>query len=318
MRARDGGGRGRRRRLRRGPDRPPRSRSGSPSCSASRRRCSPSPGRWPTCWPSGRWSASARRCSASRSAHIARAELGAHGAFTGLTMRTWTDPRGHVDLAAIGALVAPDLGPFFVRDRVRVGREHPQLRRRPGPAARGAARRCARWPTTRGLARPPRRRADLERPRRHRRRARASSARVRRHDGASACPRGSARRSARSCSGSRRRDRRGAGLAQAARRRLAAGRRARGGRAVRRSTTTSTGSPTTTRTRGSSPRPCGVDPGGRRDEHRRRSRPPTRPGWSRGAGRGRAGRGGRLRRRTRRDAPRRRRPPTPSRGRRVR
>ncbi|MBO0847598.1 MAG: PLP-dependent transferase, partial [Nocardioides sp.] len=27
-------------------------------------------------------------------AHIARAELGAHGAFTGLTMRTWRHPRG--------------------------------------------------------------------------------------------------------------------------------------------------------------------------------------------------------------------------------
>jgi threonine aldolase len=48
------------------------------------------------------------------SAHIARAELGAHGAVTGLTMRTWTDPRGLVDLAAVEALVAPDLGPFFV------------------------------------------------------------------------------------------------------------------------------------------------------------------------------------------------------------
>ncbi len=48
------------------------------------------------------------------SAHIARAELGAHGAFTGLTMRTWTQPRGYADLAAIEALVAPDLGPFFV------------------------------------------------------------------------------------------------------------------------------------------------------------------------------------------------------------
>jgi threonine aldolase len=49
------------------------------------------------------------------SAHIARAELGAHGAYTGLTMRTWTDPRGHVDLAAVRHLYAPDLGPFFVR-----------------------------------------------------------------------------------------------------------------------------------------------------------------------------------------------------------
>jgi threonine aldolase len=48
------------------------------------------------------------------SAHIARAELGAHGALTGLTMRTWTAPRGQIDLAAIQAMFAPDLGPFFV------------------------------------------------------------------------------------------------------------------------------------------------------------------------------------------------------------
>ena len=48
------------------------------------------------------------------SAHIARAELGAHGALTGLTMRTWTAPRGQIDLSAIQAMFAPDLGPFFV------------------------------------------------------------------------------------------------------------------------------------------------------------------------------------------------------------
>ena len=48
------------------------------------------------------------------SAHIARAELGAHGAVTGLTMRTWTHPAGGVDLAAIESMFAPDLGPFFV------------------------------------------------------------------------------------------------------------------------------------------------------------------------------------------------------------
>ncbi|PVG82772.1 low specificity L-threonine aldolase [Nocardioides gansuensis] len=48
------------------------------------------------------------------SAHIARAELGAHGAFTGLTMRTWTHPRGQVDLAQVEGLFAPDMGPFFV------------------------------------------------------------------------------------------------------------------------------------------------------------------------------------------------------------
>ncbi|MBA2444716.1 MAG: aminotransferase class I/II-fold pyridoxal phosphate-dependent enzyme [Nocardioidaceae bacterium] len=48
-------------------------------------------------------------------AHIARAELGAHGAISGLTMRTWSDPCGHADLKAIDALIAPDLGPFLVR-----------------------------------------------------------------------------------------------------------------------------------------------------------------------------------------------------------
>lgn len=48
------------------------------------------------------------------SAHIARAELGAHAAYTGLTMRTWTGTRGGLDLDAVSSLFAPDLGPFFV------------------------------------------------------------------------------------------------------------------------------------------------------------------------------------------------------------
>src|SRR3954463_8398068 len=52
-------------------------------------------------------------CEAS--AHIARAELGAHGAVTGLTMRTWRQARGQVDLEAISEMYAPDMGPFFVR-----------------------------------------------------------------------------------------------------------------------------------------------------------------------------------------------------------
>ena len=47
-------------------------------------------------------------------AHIARAELGAHAAYTGLTMRTWIDPRGQVDLPTNRSLFAPDMGPFFV------------------------------------------------------------------------------------------------------------------------------------------------------------------------------------------------------------
>ena len=48
------------------------------------------------------------------SAHIARAELGAHAAVGGLTMRTWTHPRGQVDLGAVSSMFAPDMGPFFV------------------------------------------------------------------------------------------------------------------------------------------------------------------------------------------------------------
>ena len=48
-------------------------------------------------------------------AHIARAELGAHAAVSGVTMRTWSHPRGQLDLTALDDLFAPDLGPFFVR-----------------------------------------------------------------------------------------------------------------------------------------------------------------------------------------------------------
>lgn len=48
------------------------------------------------------------------SAHIARAELGAHGVIGGVTMRTWTDPRGRVDAEWLRRHFAPDLGPFLV------------------------------------------------------------------------------------------------------------------------------------------------------------------------------------------------------------
>ena len=51
-------------------------------------------------------------CEAS--AHIARAELGAHGAYTGVTMRTWISPDGRLPLDVIDSLFAPDMGPFFV------------------------------------------------------------------------------------------------------------------------------------------------------------------------------------------------------------
>ncbi|HEX6194887.1 MAG TPA: GntG family PLP-dependent aldolase [Jiangellaceae bacterium] len=47
-------------------------------------------------------------------AHIVRAESGAHAAMHGLTTRTWSHRRGHVDLAAIRELLAPDAGPYLV------------------------------------------------------------------------------------------------------------------------------------------------------------------------------------------------------------
>lgn len=48
-------------------------------------------------------------------AHIARAEMGAHARLFGTTTRTWTDPRGRVDLEQVRTLIASDLGPFLVR-----------------------------------------------------------------------------------------------------------------------------------------------------------------------------------------------------------
>ena len=48
-------------------------------------------------------------------AHIVRAELGAHGALSGITSRTWSHPDGQIDLSAIREMFAADLGPFFVR-----------------------------------------------------------------------------------------------------------------------------------------------------------------------------------------------------------
>jgi threonine aldolase len=45
-------------------------------------------------------------------AHIARAELGAHAAVAGLTMRTWSGRP--VEMARIEEMFAPDMGPFFV------------------------------------------------------------------------------------------------------------------------------------------------------------------------------------------------------------
>lgn len=47
-------------------------------------------------------------------AHIARAEMGAHGALHGVTMRTWAAPRGRLDADAALDLIAVGCGPFLV------------------------------------------------------------------------------------------------------------------------------------------------------------------------------------------------------------
>ena len=77
-------------------------------------------------------------CEAS--AHIARAELGAHGAFGGAD-------DAHLDAPARAGRPGRDRGAVRARhravlraDRGGLGREHPQLRRRRGAAARRAAR----------------------------------------------------------------------------------------------------------------------------------------------------------------------------------
>ncbi|HYP46710.1 MAG TPA: threonine aldolase family protein [Propionibacteriaceae bacterium] len=47
-------------------------------------------------------------------AHIARAEMGAHAALNGLTMRTFGSERGLLDVDRVVALVSPNAGPYLV------------------------------------------------------------------------------------------------------------------------------------------------------------------------------------------------------------
>ena len=47
-------------------------------------------------------------------AHIARAEMGAHAALHGITMRTWDSPDGVTDAATIAGIITPDAGPYQV------------------------------------------------------------------------------------------------------------------------------------------------------------------------------------------------------------
>ena len=47
-------------------------------------------------------------------AHIARAEMGAHAAVHGLTMRTWPSVRGRLDVDQVASIVTPSAGPYLV------------------------------------------------------------------------------------------------------------------------------------------------------------------------------------------------------------
>ena len=47
-------------------------------------------------------------------AHIARAEMGAHGAVQGVTMRTFPSARGKVQLAEVAKIISPSAGPYLV------------------------------------------------------------------------------------------------------------------------------------------------------------------------------------------------------------
>lgn len=57
-------------------------------------------------------------------AHIMRAELGAHGALGGITSRTWSHPRGHLDKEAIAELFAPELPHLVSTAAVSVENTH--------------------------------------------------------------------------------------------------------------------------------------------------------------------------------------------------
>lgn len=47
-------------------------------------------------------------------AHIARAEMGAHSAVHGVTMRTFPSVRGRLDATEVATIISPDAGPYLV------------------------------------------------------------------------------------------------------------------------------------------------------------------------------------------------------------
>lgn len=51
---------------------------------------------------------------AEANSHIVRAELGAAAVFSGITTRTWSDPRGALNVDSVMELARPDSGPYLV------------------------------------------------------------------------------------------------------------------------------------------------------------------------------------------------------------
>jgi threonine aldolase len=47
-------------------------------------------------------------------AHVVRAELGGHASWHAVTTRTWTHPRGRINLDAVRSMLSPDAGPYLV------------------------------------------------------------------------------------------------------------------------------------------------------------------------------------------------------------
>ena len=111
-------------------------------------------------------------------AHIARAELGAHGAYTGLTMRTWIRPARPGRPARHPRRCSPPTWGRSSSPTAAISVEN--THNFAGGAVlpdRGPARRCASSADRRRRPRPHGRRPDLERARRHRRRRWRSTAR---------------------------------------------------------------------------------------------------------------------------------------------
>ena len=47
-------------------------------------------------------------------AHVARAEMGAHAAVHGLTMRTWPSDHGRLEVERVAEIISPSAGPYLV------------------------------------------------------------------------------------------------------------------------------------------------------------------------------------------------------------